>query len=272
MGPADLSAVVCTKDRPERLRLVLLGLAAQDPRPGEVVVADSGETSARAVAREVRDSTGLEVGHVSRPTRTHEAAATRNAGARAARGRRLVFVDGDCVPLPGFVRAHLRAAAAPGGGCAVPVGGFVRLDAERSRAVTPGAIGAGSLIRLLTGEELGRLRWLHRKNRLYSMVRHPKRPALRSGNFSVSAHAFRAVNGFDETFVGWGQEDDDLGRRLRRWGAGMRSVTASAVCLHLWHEPHPTRPTTWREGVNVPYLERRDRPVRCRNGLVRETG
>lgn len=269
MRPEDLSVIVCTKDRPWHLRLTLLGLAAQEVRPGEVVVADSGgrEPAGELVASFTRE-TGLRTRHVNWRTEDFRIAVTKNAGAAAAGGKWLLFLDDDCLPLPGVVGIHLRSATAA---ARVLVGGFVRLDPERTRTVTAERIACGGLSGMLLPAELAFLRWRHRKGRMYSLVRHPKRPALTSGHFSVAASAFRAVNGYDESFVGWGGEDDDLRYRLTRWGARVQSIFASAVCLHLWHEPDTSKPKRWREGVNVPYLIRKDRPVRCTNGLVKRS-
>ncbi len=187
MRPEDLSVIVCTKDRPWHLRMTLLGLAAQEVRPGEVVVADSGgkEPAGELVAAVARE-TGLRIRHVSRRTEGFRIAVTKNAGATAAGGKWLLFLDDDCLPLPGVVGVHLRSATAP---THVLAGGFVRLDPERTGTVTPERIARGRLSGLLFPAELADLRWRHRKGRVYSSVRHPKRPAVASGHFSVGAAA-----------------------------------------------------------------------------------
>ena len=84
----------------------------------EVVVVDdasSDETGAIASAAGARV---LRVEH-------RHIAATRNAGARAARGDRFFFVDADTQVNAGVVRAALRAldAGAVGGGCVVQLPG-----------------------------------------------------------------------------------------------------------------------------------------------------
>jgi glycosyltransferase involved in cell wall biosynthesis len=83
----------------------------------EIVVADDASTDATArVAREA----GARVVPVS----CRHIAATRNAGARAARGARLVFVDADTLVSARVLRAALDAldAGAVGGGAAVRFG------------------------------------------------------------------------------------------------------------------------------------------------------
>lgn len=56
------------------------------------------------------------------------------------------------------------------------------------------------------------------------------------GSLAVSAAAFHAIGGFDESFVGWGGEDVEFWSRCqtrRVWRYAFLPV------LHLWHSPQP---------------------------------
>ena len=87
----------------------------------EVIVVDDASTDATGAIAAARGARVLRVEH-------HHIAATRNAGASAARGERLLFLDADTV-----VDAQVLAAAvaamdrgAVGGGCHVRLAGAVR--------------------------------------------------------------------------------------------------------------------------------------------------
>jgi hypothetical protein len=99
-------------------------------------------------------------------------------------------------------------------------------------------------------------------------LRHPTKPRLAGGDFGVWREDFARVNGFDERFVGWGQEDDDLGLRLRAAGVRLESILDRTCSLHVWHPTDPTAAVRWRDGPNVAYFERRGRLTACRRGLV----
>ncbi|MBU6210224.1 MAG: hypothetical protein KGR22_09975, partial [Planctomycetes bacterium] len=84
---------------------------------------------------------------------------------------------------------------------------------------------------------------------------------LRSCNFAVPTAAFREVQGFDESFEGWGYEDSDLCIRLMNHGLRIERAPAACCVLHLWH-PEQTRVhagenlarlhTTLRSGRTLP--------------------
>jgi hypothetical protein len=128
-------------------------------------------------------------------------------------------------------------------------------------------VARGEFLKWNVRGEKRRLDRQHRKMRLYTFLRHPKRPKLVSNNVGVWRSDFEQVNGFDENFRGWGAEDDDLGRRLRRAGVRIESILGQTRIYHLWHPRDPTATADWRDGANVPYLCRGGWLTRCRNGL-----
>jgi glycosyltransferase involved in cell wall biosynthesis len=148
--------------------------------PYEVVVADDASTDGTAAI--ARDHGARVVG-----VNFRQIAATRNAGARAAAGEVLVFVDADTVVTPRALRAAVRALrrGAAGGGCAVRFDGPVPLYAAvLERAVLPVLLPA-----------LG----------------------IAPGCFLFcTRQAYLAAGGFDEA-LHW-SEEVAFGRRLRRRG------------------------------------------------------
>jgi glycosyltransferase involved in cell wall biosynthesis len=147
--------------------------------PFEVVVADDASTDRTAA---IAGEHGARVV----PVRHRQIAATRNAGARAATGDVLFFVDADTVVTEAAVRAALAAlrAGAVGGGSAFRFDGRLPLYGRVLAAVT------GPLYRLL---------------------------GLASGCFLFCTRAaFQAAGGFDETL--YGAEEAVMSRALHRVG------------------------------------------------------
>lgn len=160
----------------ERLRDAM----ATAPLRGEIVVCDNNSTDGTARAAEAAGARLVfePVNQISR---------ARNAGARAARGRFLVFVDADSlVPAP-LLREALGALAS-GRAC----GGGAALRME-------GVNGGGA----------GRMVWL------WNAVSSGRRLAAGSFVF-VLREAFEAVGGFSERV--YASEEIWLSRALGRWG------------------------------------------------------
>jgi predicted glycosyltransferase involved in capsule biosynthesis len=76
------------------------------------------------------------------------------------------------------------------------------------------------------------------------------------------------VNGYDESFVGWGREDSELAARLIHSGIRRRNFKFGAVAYHLWHK----EACRGRFNVNESRYEAtlREKRRRCLHGLVGE--
>jgi glycosyltransferase involved in cell wall biosynthesis len=99
-GPPTLSVILCTKDRPGELRVVLQCLAGQTRPPDEIVVVDgSGDDRTRRVVEEKSLATPVRYRHVAPARLTRQ----RNVGLRVASGELLLFVDDDVVLEPDYV-------------------------------------------------------------------------------------------------------------------------------------------------------------------------
>jgi hypothetical protein len=61
----------------------------------------------------------------------------------------------------------------------------------------------------------------------------------RTCNLSAWREDLLAVNGFDESYTGWGLEDSDLVLRLIHAGLRRKKVPWGAPVLHLWHREVP---------------------------------
>lgn len=266
MPSSDLiSVVITTYNRSDALALVLRGLTQQTDQNFEVVVADDGSTEAhRRTIEAAARASGLRVTHVWHPDVGFTVSQVRNLGVASAKGSYLILLDGDCVPEVDFIARH-RQLAQPG--CFVN-GSRVLLNA----AFTQRAI-AGQLP--IAGHSAGF--WLRRRlageaSKLTGLVRLPdwrrrQQPhfvwkGIRSCNMALWRKDYEAVNGFDETFVGWGHEDADFVLRLHNAGLVRKNGFCATEVYHLWH-PEASRT---REGFNADTVRQREK-----SGQVRST-
>ena len=222
------SVVIPTRDRRrelgECLRRLAPGSQTLNAAEYEVVITDDGDfTTTDALLRTefpwVRHVRGPRAGP----------AANRNAGARASRGRWIVFADDDVEPVPGWLAAY--AAAADG---TRVLEGRTTCDEGLSTSMfhSPLNLGGGVL-------------W--------------------SCNFAIDHALFDELGGFDEGFIFPHMEDADLRERLL--AAGQKLTWVSEACVN--HPPRRLPPGArlgaYREAeVRYMYKHGAPRPVRWR--------
>lgn len=212
-GPVEVSFIVGQRglERLPLLLAVLRTLAAQEQARVECVLVE------QAPRAEVRPALPAWVRHVHAPPPAGETRYSRawafNVGARAARADLLVFHDGDILAPAGYARALLRSRAA--GAQIVDLKRFLfELNPEQSAQAQASRLQElrGPLVRVLQNAQ--------------------------GGTLAVERQAFFALGGFDESFVGWGGEDNEFWeraalRRVHPWGF--------LPFVHLWHVAQPEK-------------------------------
>src|SRR3954452_16598683 len=120
----DISIVIPTRNRAERLRALLASLAGQEGPAFEVIVVDnaSDDDTLRVVGDADADlDAHIRAIHLPQPMGP---AVARNRGWRSARGTLVVFTDDDVVAQPGWLAAiaaaHARDPAAVIQGRTIP--------------------------------------------------------------------------------------------------------------------------------------------------------
>ena len=233
-----ISLIISTYNRPDALRLVLLALAEQSNKDFEVVIADDGSTDAtKQVIEELKKQVIYKVKHVWQQHDGFRAATIRNKAVATADGDYLIFLDGDVIPRASFVQQHQ---------CLAEDGYFVSgnrilLFADFTKEV---------LLRQLPVCRWKLWQWFkgfchHKVNSFLSAVIlgdcywrywcRAKWQGAKTCNLGMWKKDFFAVNGFDESYVGWGYEDSDLLIRLIRHGVGRKDGRFAVSVLHLWH-------------------------------------
>jgi GT2 family glycosyltransferase len=263
----ELSVVLTTYQRPEHLERSLASLALQQSMQGrfEVIVADDGSTDrTHSIVREFSRTAKFPVKLTTHPHGGFRVALCRNDGVRASSAPYLLFSDSDCIFPPDHLHQHLRARTAG----IVRSGDCFRLDQESTDRLDVAAIKSGEYRGWISRDERIRIRRRRIKDQCYRLIAHPRKPKLTGCNIAISRVDLETVNGFDEDFVGWGCEDDDLAFRLRKAGMRIGSVLGYTCAYHMWHATDPSRPANWIDGPNVKRLRHTDRPIRCSAGLV----
>jgi glycosyltransferase involved in cell wall biosynthesis len=263
----QVTVVLSTFQRPGHLERSLLSLAHQRGVDGlyEVVIADDGsQDRTPSLAREFARTASFPVRFTTHEHRGFWLTRCRNEGAGASRGDYLIFSDGDCLFPPDFLAQHLRLRRPN----VATTGDRVRMDAESTQRLDETLVVSGEYRSWIPWQERLRLAKRWAKDHFYEAIGHSAKPKLTGCNFGVWKSDFERVNGFDECFVGWGCEDDDLAQRLRASGVHIASIVSHAWLYHMWHPTDVTAPPKWRDGCNVQYFLRPNKPTRCVQGLT----
>ena len=233
-----ISVVITTYNRPDALTAVVEACFAQSDKNFEIIIADDGSAAnTKDCVRSLKERASVPLEHVWQPDEGFRAAMVRNRGILAARGNYIIFLDGDCSPQRDFIAQH-RKLASPG---YLVSGSRVLLSASMTARVLAERIdlpAAGGLQKL--GYRLGG----HLNKLIQVLVRWPDLWRERSGfswrrikscNLGVWRRDLETVNGFDESFQGWGHEDSDLVVRLFNAGVLRKDGAFATEVFHLWH-------------------------------------
>jgi glycosyltransferase involved in cell wall biosynthesis len=234
-----ISVVITTYNRPDALAAVVRACFMQSDRNFETIIADDGSTGdTRICAERLATDAPVPLRHVWQPDDGFRAAMARNRGTLAARGEYIIFLDGDCIPQRDFIARH-RALSEPG--CLVS-GSRILMSERLTRRVldegiqVPASSIATRLAWRMRGDlnktlQLG-LRWpdFGRVRNSFSWRR------IKSCNLAVWRSDLERVNGFDESFTGWGHEDSDLVVRLFHAGVKRKDGAFATEVFHLWHQ------------------------------------
>jgi glycosyltransferase involved in cell wall biosynthesis len=233
-----ISVVITTYNRPDALAAVVRACFMQNDKNFEIIIADDGSTAnTRTAIEQLANGAPVPVKHVWQQDKGFRAAMARNRGTLAATGEYIIFLDGDCIPQRDFIARH-RALSQPG--CLVS-GSRILLDAALTRrvlddgvdvAVAPLGTRLGWRLRGHMNKVLQlAVRWpdIARTTRKFSWRR------IKSCNLGVWKSDLERVNGFDESFTGWGHEDSDLVVRLFHAGVMRKDGAFATEVFHLWH-------------------------------------
>jgi predicted glycosyltransferase involved in capsule biosynthesis len=121
----------------------------------------------------------------------------------------------------------------------------------------------------LTADQIASIEDRHRRLTWQARLRpfglaKPHKPKVLGADFSVRFSAFAKINGMDEEYVGYGSEDDDVGRRLYASGASVAVGIKQLEIYHLWHQTRKGQ--AWEESSGVARFKTKT-PTRAAFGL-----
>jgi len=231
-----IAVLISTYNSPDFLRLVLEGYRKQSDSGFSIYIADDGSAkeTKELISHYQRDFP-VPVKHVWHEDSGFRKARVHNMALAQVAEPYVILTDGDCVPLPRMIEMHRKSAQE---GHLIS-GGRILL----SQMWTEGLIQGRSHLH----SDATSLQWLRHRvkgeiNRIMPILMppslnspHQQLKGVRGCHLSCWLRDLQKVNGFDESFEGWGREDSDLVARLFHAGIYRLDLRGMPV-LHLWHK------------------------------------
>lgn len=255
-----VTVVVTTYNNPGYLSKVLAGLFSQKRAPDELVIADDG--SGKETARTIKNLTAIApfpLLHMWHEHKGFRVAKIRNAAIKQSSGDYIILLDGDCVVGSNFVSDHLLLAER---GCFIQ---GKRVHVNKKAVAEFSHKDAGSFPALSKMVLKGKISNIHHILRLPAIfsIKNKSLKGIKACNMSFYSDDIMAVNGFNEDFVEWGNEDSELACRFFKYGLSKKVHAFKAICFHLWHTTNKT--PTANKAILMNAIKSKE--YICKNGL-----
>lgn len=230
----SIAVLISTYNNPAFLRLVLDAYAQQDDKHFSIYIADDGSTKAtRELIEHTAKKFPVRIHHIWHTDKGFRKARINNIALKAVKEAYVILTDGDCIPLPNMIATHRKLANAN----TMINGSRILLSSKWTK----------HLCTTRRPTENNFLSWFKHKvkgniNRILPLVipahlssANQKLSGIHGCHLSCFTSNLININGFDESFEGWGREDSDLVARLLHSGIQRKNLRGTPV-LHLWHK------------------------------------
>ena len=226
----QISLIITTYNRPEALLLVLRSVEHQRTVPFEIIIADDGSNEkTNNVISSFKASSSLNIIHSFQSDKGFRVARSRNKAIALANGEYIVLIDGDMILHHNFIYDHEKNAK---------FGHFIQgTRVLISQSKVNELFETNSLgINFFTSGLMNRKNAIH--SNLLSFIFSKNKnflTGIKTCNVAFYKDDCLSVNGFNNKFKGWGNEDSEFFARLMNKGITRKTLRFNAIQYHLWH-------------------------------------
>ncbi|WP_262710004.1 glycosyltransferase family 2 protein [Pedobacter frigoris] len=227
--------MISTYNWPEALEVVLLSALNQTVLPNEIVIADDGSgAETKALIEKYAKLSQIPLHHVWQEDNGFRLAEIRNKAIAKASSDYIVQIDGDIIMHPRFIEDHVKFAKA---------NSFVRASriyindeiseemlASKKYKISAFSKGITNVFSALRMPFL----WKHFENDY--KIKGYELYEIHGCNMAYWRKDAIKVNGYNESFNGWGPEDKEFIARLLNTGLQKRFIKLGAIAFHIYHK------------------------------------
>ena len=240
-----ISVIVPVYNRLEHLRALFLCLLRQKKQADELIITDDG--SSQKVLDFIGDlipEAKFKVKHIYQEDKGFRKTRALNNAVRNSSGDLLIFCDQDLI----FGEEYVETIAGNIKENIFLMGRAHTLKREEKDFVLENIEKINSyeeIVKNLPDSYIPTIKKMlneDKRRRLLKTFKLAKRGIKLVGmSYALMKNAYIKVNGYDENYIGWGQEDDDFGNRLTVAGINGKELVTKNIQLHLWHYSDPTK-------------------------------
>jgi glycosyltransferase involved in cell wall biosynthesis len=234
MQKISCSLCISTYNRPSALSLCLESVLTQSVLPDEIIIGDDGSAEeTKQLIEKFIGASPVPVIHIWHPDDGFRLSAIRNKSFAKATGEYIIQIDGDVILHKHFVKDHMRLARRGTFVC----GGRSLLTEETTNEIIRNKIYTGvNLFSAKLSKKYNAVRsiLLSRLYYLFQRGKHQYQYVL-GANMAFWRKDLLLINGYNESFKGWGKEDNELAIRLCNAGVTIRFIKFAGIIYHLHH-------------------------------------
>lgn len=267
-----ISVIIPVYNRLQHLRASILCLMKQRVMPNEVIISDDG--SSEKILDYIGDlvqKVPFKVVHIYQEDKGFRKTRALNNAVRNSTGDLLIFCDQDLIFGEDYIE-KMRSACKKENF----VMGIAGLTSESEKIQILKKLEKNSYIKSIEEVSENCFKEIEkRKNKekmriLLKKLKIKKRGMKLVGmSYGILKENYLKVNGYDEKYRKWGNEDDDFGNRLTVLGLEGEVLNLEAPLLHLWHYFDPTKKPDGNDEYyyKVKKIIFKDKKYRCEYGI-----
>jgi glycosyltransferase involved in cell wall biosynthesis len=226
------SLFISTYNWPEALNLCLLSIRKQRILPDEVVIADDGSTEeTRKLIEKHQLDFPVPLLHVWQPDEGFQLARIRNKAIAASTNKYIIQIDGDLILHPSFIADHIDLAKKG----SFVTGSRVILNSATSETLLRQQKTAVNILKKGISNRMNGIRLKVLRNYFSEQYRVHDIYYLRGCNMAFWRNDLVKVNGYNEDFISWGREDNEIAARLINAGLKKRIIKFGGIVYHIFH-------------------------------------
>lgn len=240
-----ISVIIPVYNRLEHLRANLLCLLRQEEQPYELIITDDG--SSQKITDFIKDlipKAKFKIKHIYQEDKGFRKTRALNNAVKYAEGDLLVFCDQDLI----FGEEYIKTIKENIKKNTFLMGRAYHITENEKNNILSKIEKINSYSELLNEvprsypKTIQKMLLEDKKRRLLNYFKLSKRGIKLVGmSYALFRDDYIKVNGYDEKYIGWGEEDDDFGNRLYVAKIKGKELITSNMQMHLWHYSDPSK-------------------------------